>query len=95
VEFLFVFLPLALLHFCAARRSARGAAMLTALSSLLFYAWRRPAFVLLPVLSILEGQLSPKSPKSRQCGTSALLPRSARGPICGLINPIMGQQSAR
>ena len=53
-EFMFVFLPLALLvHIAAARRSARAAAAVTTLSSLAFYAWWRPAFVLLPVLSMV------------------------------------------
>ena len=54
VEFIFVFLPLALtMHVLAARRSASAAAVSTTLSSLFFYAWWRPPFVLLPLLSIV------------------------------------------
>jgi alginate O-acetyltransferase complex protein AlgI len=53
-EFLFVFLPLALIcHFAAARKSPTAAAIVTTISSLLFYAWWRPPFVLLPALSIV------------------------------------------
>src|SRR5215470_279214 len=53
VEFLFLFLPLALLfHFCAARFGMRAAVVVTTLSSLFFYGWWKPAFVALPVLSI-------------------------------------------
>jgi alginate O-acetyltransferase complex protein AlgI len=53
VEFLFLFLPLALIfHFCAARFSMRTAVVVTTLSSLFFYGWWKPAFVVLPLLSI-------------------------------------------
>ena len=53
-EFIFLFLPLALaVHILAARRSADAAILVTTLSSLAFYAWWRPPFVLLPLASIL------------------------------------------
>src|SRR6266550_7650491 len=52
-EFIFVFLPFAvLLHFALARRSVTAAVSATTLTSLLFYAWWNPPFVLLPVCSI-------------------------------------------
>ena len=52
-EFIFVFLPLAVLvHFALARVSATAAILGTTLSSLVFYAWWNPPFVLLPVASI-------------------------------------------
>ena len=53
-EFIFVFLPLAVvLHFFVARRSVTAAVAMTTVSSLFFYAWWKPPFVILPVLSIL------------------------------------------
>ncbi len=53
-EFIFVFLPLAVLvHFALARVSATAAIFSTILSSLVFYAWWNPPFVLLPVASIV------------------------------------------
>lgn len=53
-EFIFVFLPIAVvLHFLVARRSVVAAAIMTTASSLFFYAWWKPPFVVLPVLSIL------------------------------------------
>ena len=53
-EFIFLFLPLALaVHILATRRSADAAILVTTLSSLVFYAWWRPPFVLLPLASIL------------------------------------------
>ena len=52
-EFIFVFAPIAVaLHFLLARWSIDAAVMGTTLSSLAFYAWWDPPFVLLPVLSI-------------------------------------------
>jgi alginate O-acetyltransferase complex protein AlgI len=52
-EFIFLFLPLAVaLHFLVARRSVTAAVVLTTLSSLVFYAYWNPPFVLLPMLSI-------------------------------------------
>ena len=52
-EFIFIFLPLAFsLHFLLARRSVTAAAWSTTLSSLAFYAYWNPPFVLLPMLSI-------------------------------------------
>ena len=52
-EFIFVFLPFAvLLHFALARWSVTAAVIATTLTSLLFYAWWNPPFILLPVLSI-------------------------------------------
>jgi alginate O-acetyltransferase complex protein AlgI len=54
VEFIFLFLPAAVsLHFCAARYGRLTAVTATACSSLLFYAWWNPPFLLLPVSSIL------------------------------------------
>src|ERR1700694_4137105 len=53
-EFVFIFLGLAVgLHFLAARRSVTAAAIVTTLSSLAFYGWGSPPFVLLPALSIV------------------------------------------
>jgi len=53
-EFIFVFLPLAVgLHFLAARWSVAAAIAVTTVSSLVFYAWWNPPFLVLPVLSIL------------------------------------------
>jgi len=52
-EFIFIFLPLAVtLHFLVARHSVVAAAAITTLSSLAFYAYWNPPFVLLPALSI-------------------------------------------
>jgi D-alanyl-lipoteichoic acid acyltransferase DltB (MBOAT superfamily) len=52
-EFIFLFLPAAvLLHFGLARYSAAAAVVGTTISSLFFYAWWNPPFVLLPVASI-------------------------------------------
>jgi alginate O-acetyltransferase complex protein AlgI len=52
-EFIFIFLPLAVsLHFLVARQSATAAAVVTTLSSLVFYAYWDPPFVLLPIASI-------------------------------------------
>ena len=53
LEFIFVFLPIALaVHFLAAGHGIRAAATVTTLSSLFFYAWWKPSFLPLPVLSI-------------------------------------------
>ena len=53
-EFIFVFLPLSIaLHFCMARQSISAAIVATTLSSLAFYAWWKPPFIVLPILSIL------------------------------------------
>jgi D-alanyl-lipoteichoic acid acyltransferase DltB (MBOAT superfamily) len=53
-EFIFVFLPAAVvLHLAAARRGRDAALVMTTASSLIFYAWWRPSFVLLPLLSVL------------------------------------------
>jgi len=52
-EFIFLFLPAAFaLHFALARRSITAAAVATTISSLLFYAWWNPPFVVLPIASI-------------------------------------------
>jgi D-alanyl-lipoteichoic acid acyltransferase DltB (MBOAT superfamily) len=57
-EFIFIFLPFAvLLHFTMAQWNMTAAIIATALTSLLFYAWWNPPFVLLPVLSILANFL--------------------------------------
>ena len=53
-EFIFVFLPLALvLHFLLARRSTSAACLITTINSLIFYLWWNPPFIVLPVLSII------------------------------------------
>ncbi len=53
-EFIFLFLPVAVVtHFLAARRSIVAAVCVTAVSSLIFYAWWKPPFVVLPILSIV------------------------------------------
>jgi len=53
LEFIFVFLPIALtVHFLAAGQGIRAAATATTLSSLVFYAWWKPSFLPLPILSI-------------------------------------------
>ena len=53
-EFILLFLPLALAaHFLAARYSTVAAVLTTTVSSLLFYAWWKPPFVVLPISSIL------------------------------------------
>src|SRR3954451_18795972 len=52
-EFIFVFLPFAvLLHFALARWNVAAAVTATTLTSLLFYAWWNPPYLLLPILSI-------------------------------------------
>jgi alginate O-acetyltransferase complex protein AlgI len=54
VEFIFLFLPLAvMLHFLLARWSVNAAVIGTTASSLAFYAWWNPPFVLLPIVSVL------------------------------------------
>src|SRR6187397_983330 len=64
-EFIFVFLPFALLlHFALARWSVTAAVVATALSSLLFYAWWSPPFVVLPILSIAANFLIARSMRS-------------------------------
>jgi alginate O-acetyltransferase complex protein AlgI len=53
-EFIFLFLPAAVaLHFIFARVSLTAAMIATTITSLAFYAWWKPPFVLLPMLSIL------------------------------------------
>jgi alginate O-acetyltransferase complex protein AlgI len=53
-EFIFLFLPAAVaLHFILARFSMSAAIVATTITSLAFYTWWKPPFVLLPVLSIL------------------------------------------
>ncbi len=60
-EFIFVFLPAALvLHFSLARRSADAAILGTTISSLVFYGWWNPPFVVLPILSICANYLLAK-----------------------------------
>lgn len=54
LEFIFIFLPIAVfLHFLAARKNPVAAVATTTVTSLLFYAWWKPPFVLLPILSIV------------------------------------------
>lgn len=58
LEFIFIFLPIAVAaHFVAARRSMVAAVIVTTLTSLFFYAWWKPPFVVLPVLSIVLNYL--------------------------------------
>ncbi len=58
LEFIFIFLPIAVAaHFIAARRSMVAAVIVTTLTSLFFYAWWKPPFVVLPILSILLNYL--------------------------------------
>ncbi len=71
-EFIFLFLPAAvLLHFTLARWNISAAIVGTATSSLVFYSWWNPPFVLLPILSIVvnfwlaRGILSTKGGRSR------------------------------
>jgi alginate O-acetyltransferase complex protein AlgI len=53
-EFIYLFLPIAVtLHFALARYSIEAAIIGTTITSLVFYAWWNPAFVFLPILSIL------------------------------------------
>jgi D-alanyl-lipoteichoic acid acyltransferase DltB (MBOAT superfamily) len=57
-EFIFIYIPLAVgLHFMVARQNVVAAVVVTTLSSLAFYAWWNPPFVLLPMLSILANFL--------------------------------------
>jgi alginate O-acetyltransferase complex protein AlgI len=52
-EFIFLFLPLAvMLHFALARWSAEAAIVGTTISSLVFYAWWNPPYVLLLIASL-------------------------------------------
>lgn len=52
-EFIFLFLPLAVtLHFTLARWSTDAAVVGTTISSIVFYAWWNPPFVVLPIVSI-------------------------------------------
>jgi len=53
-EFIFLFLPAAVaLHFVLARFSVEAAVIATTISSLAFYAWWNPPYVVLPIASIL------------------------------------------
>ena len=55
LEFIFIFLPIAVsLHFLAARRGTVAPVIVTTITSLFFYAWWKPPFVVLPVLSIVS-----------------------------------------
>ena len=70
-EFIFVFLPLAvLLHFALARWSVTAAVTATTLTSLLFYAWWSPPFVLLPILSIAANFLIAQAMPAAADGTA-------------------------
>jgi alginate O-acetyltransferase complex protein AlgI len=52
--FIFVFLPAAVtLHFLLARWSVNAAVIGTTISSLIFYGWWNPPYLLLPILSVL------------------------------------------
>jgi alginate O-acetyltransferase complex protein AlgI len=54
LEFIYLFLPSAVaLHFLAARWSTSLAVAVTILSSLVFYAWWKPPYVILPIISIM------------------------------------------
>jgi alginate O-acetyltransferase complex protein AlgI len=71
-EFIFLFLPIALsAHFLAARWSVSFAVIITTVSSLIFYAWWKPPFVLLPIASIilnflLAGKILATAPEQRR-----------------------------
>jgi len=53
LEFILLFLPLAVtVHFALARWSINAAIVATTISSLFFYAWWNPPFLALPILSI-------------------------------------------
>src|SRR5437660_12679603 len=53
-EFIFIFLPVAvLIHFALAAWRVNSAVVATTISSLVFYAWWNPPFVALPIVSIL------------------------------------------
>lgn len=53
VPFLFYFLPAALLIYFAAPRQLKNAVLL--LASLFFYAWGEPKYMLLMLVSIVQG----------------------------------------
>ena len=54
LDFIYVFLPLAvILHFLTARWSVTAAIATTTLSSLAFYAWWKLPFVVLPLISVV------------------------------------------
>ena len=54
LEFIYLFLPSAVaLHFLAARWSISLAVAVTILSSLVFYAWWKPPYVILPIISVM------------------------------------------
>jgi alginate O-acetyltransferase complex protein AlgI len=73
-EFIFVFLPLAvLLHFALARWSVTAAVTATTLTSLLFYAWWSPPFVLLPILSIAANFLIAQAMRASDDGIARRL----------------------
>jgi alginate O-acetyltransferase complex protein AlgI len=73
-EFIFVFLLFAvLLHFALARWSVTAAVSATTLTSLLFYAWWNPPFVLLPVLSIAANFLIAQAMRGSEEGTARQL----------------------
>ena len=55
VPFLFYFLPAALLLYFAVPRPLKNAVLL--LASLFFYAWGEPRYVLLMLVSIVQGYL--------------------------------------
>jgi len=79
-EFIFVFLPLAVcLHFLLARWSIPAAIVATTLTSLAFYMWWNPPFVLLPVLSIFANFWVAKAIRS------AKEPLSKRLLIAGIV----------
>lgn len=73
-EFIFVFLPLAvLLHFALARWNVAAAVTATTLTSLLFYAWWSPPFVLLPILSVAANFLVAQGMRSSSDGDARRL----------------------
>jgi D-alanyl-lipoteichoic acid acyltransferase DltB (MBOAT superfamily) len=79
-EFIFVFLPAAvLIHFAAARWSVEAAIAATALSSLAFYAWWNPPFVVLLGGSILVNfVLASRMARVEKATARVLL-------ICGIV----------
>lgn len=103
-EFIFVFLPIAVAaHFVSARWSPQAAIVTTTISSLVFYTWWNPPFVLLPILSIafnfaLARVMLAKEPSDRRplmlCGVAANLLVLAHFKYSDFILSIVEQRSA-
>jgi alginate O-acetyltransferase complex protein AlgI len=73
-EFIFLFAPLAVaLHFALARWSIEAALLGTTCTSLIFYGWWNPPFVVLPLLSIFGNFLLAKAMVASDAATSRTL----------------------